>query len=690
MRYSFSLLLLLIAAPIFAEDVPSAKMLRTYLHDQARTQFDARREAIELLKTPDDVRKRQDMLRQRFLDALGGFPEKTPLNPKVVGINKNDGYRVEKVIYESRPNHHVTANLYLPEGKGPFPGVLIPLGHSDNGKAAETYQRAAILLAKNGMAALAYDPIGQGERRQLLDDGKPSIKNGTDEHTMTDVGALLVGRCTAAYRIWDGIRSLDYLAGRPEIDPKRLGCTGNSGGGTLTAYLMALDDRIVAAAPSCYITSLERLFSTIGPQDGEQNIPGQVAFGMEHSDYVTLRAPKPTLICCATRDFFDIQGTWTSFREAKRIYGILGHPERVDIVENNATHGFSKPLREAMVRWMRRWLLNIDDAVIEGDFPIAKDADLQCTRTGQVLDDLKGKSVFQLNAERESELAKERAKPRKQEELLKDVVRLAGIRLPIKDAKVTERETLENDKFTRHSRRYETEPGITLYGELIQKPEKGKSLSVLVAGEGRDYSRTKIGGERFEARQSLLGYELRGQNQSFDLQWVAPGNKPPKPTLFGDDLHETYVAMHLNRPLLGQRVYDLLAVANAEARRLGLDGYELIGVGNGGPIVLHAAALEPRVTSVILDHSIVSWSDVVRTPLSYNQLCNVVPGALKVYDLPDLAATLAGRSLTIRNPVDPTGKPLTQEAADEAYKNVRIAFEREKAKGKFTVIVDKK
>ena len=96
---------------------------------------------------------------------------------------------------------------------------------------------------------------------------------------------MLVGRSTASYRIWDGIRSLDYLATRPEIDAKKLGCTGCSGGGTLTSYLMALDDRIVAAAPSCYITSLERLFATIGPQDAEQNITGQVAFGMDHADY---------------------------------------------------------------------------------------------------------------------------------------------------------------------------------------------------------------------------------------------------------------------------------------------------------------------------------------------------------------------------------------------------------------------
>src|SRR4029079_19636812 len=125
--------------------------------------------------------------------------------------------------------------------------------------------------------------------------------------------------------------SLDYLVSRPEVDAKKLGCTGNSGGGTLTAYLMALDERIQCAAPSCYITSLEKLFATLGPQDAEQNIPGQVAFHMEHADYLNMRAPRPTLLCTATRDFFNIEGTWTTFREATNIYGKLGHSERVNL-----------------------------------------------------------------------------------------------------------------------------------------------------------------------------------------------------------------------------------------------------------------------------------------------------------------------------------------------------------------------
>src|SRR5262249_27871809 len=300
------LTLLVMTAPVIAQDdlrvLPASseprKMLYKFQLAEAQKLFDARRETIRGLKTPADIAKRQEYLKTKFLEALGGFPEKTPLTGKVAGEVKGDGSRVEKVIYESRQNPHVPANLYLPDGKGPFPGVLLPCGHSANGKAADAYQRAAILLAKNGMAVLCYDPIGQGERYQLLDKpGKPAVASSTSEATLVGIRALLGGKRTPTYRTRDGICSLDYLASRPEVDAKRLGCTGNSGGGTLTAYLMALDERILCAAPSCYITSLERLFATIGPQDAEQNIAGQVAFGMEHADYLTLRAPRPTLMC---------------------------------------------------------------------------------------------------------------------------------------------------------------------------------------------------------------------------------------------------------------------------------------------------------------------------------------------------------------------------------------------------------
>ena len=227
-----------------------------------------------------------------FLESLGDMPERTPLNPRIIGTRTGRAIASRESSSRAGPITMSPPIFISPTESHPFPDVLLPCGHSDNGKAYEDYQCASILLARNGMAVLCYDPIGQGERYQMLDaQGKPVVR-GTTEHTMAGIGALLVGRQLASYRIWDGLRALDYLASRPEVDAARLGCTGNSGGGTMTSYLMALDDRIAVAAPSCYITSLERLFATIGPQDAEQNITGQVAAGMEHADYITMRAPR--------------------------------------------------------------------------------------------------------------------------------------------------------------------------------------------------------------------------------------------------------------------------------------------------------------------------------------------------------------------------------------------------------------
>jgi len=255
------------------------------------------------------------------VQRLGGFPKRTPLNARVVGTLKSDGYRIEKVIFESRPHHHVTAVAYLPETAGPYPGVVIACGHSRSGKMSGYNQRYGIALATHGIAALCYDPIGQGERSQILDaEGQPRHRSTVREHTLMGIGSILVGRNTASYRIWDGIRAIDYLAGRSDIDNKRIGFTGCSGGGTLTSYVMALDDRVWCAAPSCYITTFRRLIETIGPQDAEQNIYGQIAFGMDHPDYLLMRAPRRTLISATRGDFFDIQGTWDSFRQAKRLY----------------------------------------------------------------------------------------------------------------------------------------------------------------------------------------------------------------------------------------------------------------------------------------------------------------------------------------------------------------------------------
>lgn len=659
------------------DKIAPRKMLATYLLAEAQKHFDARRAEVAELKTLDDIRHRQWKLRTRMLDALGGFPEKTPLNAKIVGKEQKGGYSIEKLIYESRPNHHVTATLYLPAGKGPHPACIMPIGHSNNGKAADYVQRGSILLSLNGIACLAYDPIGQGERKQLIDDaGKSLIPSSTNEHTLIGVGAMLVGQSTATYRIWDGIRSLDYLESRPEIDAKRLGCTGCSGGGTLTSYLMALDDRIACAAPSCYITSLERLFATIGPQDAEQNITGQVALGIEHADYLTMRAPRPTLLATATQDFFDIKGSWTSFREATQIYGLMGHSERVNLVEFNTKHGYPKPQREAIVRWMSRWLLEKDVPIVEPSFKIAKDADLQCTRSGQVLEEFKGKSAFHLNAEYEQKLAKsrnDRLAKQSPDELRQQVRRLLHLPDTVSAAKMRPAGDQVHTSGKLRFRKYvfETEPGILVPAlHFLSNKDQTFNLILHLHGLGKAFETGADGmiEKQVEAGNDVLSLDLRGMGET------SPSTPTPKPGNFGFDFKETYLALHLDRPLLGQRVYDVLSIwewLQGDQNSIPKANTMVWGIQTCGPIAMHAVAFDKRFAGVVTKQSVVTWSSVVRSPISINQLTNVVPRALATYDLPDLAMLIMPRSVTVQSGVDPRGNFVTQAALEDAYARVR-------------------
>ena len=373
--------------------------------DAARARWEADYAAAV---TPEAIAARQARLRAKFLAAIGGLPERTPLAPRVTGVLARDDWRVEKVLFESRPKFFVTGALFLPDPARrppPYPGVLIPCGHADNAKAYETYQTMAAALARHGMAAFVFDPIDQGERFQLLDTaGKPVI-GGTTAHTMTDVGCVLLGSSVARFEIWDGMRALDYLASRPEVDPERLGITGNSGGGTQSSYLMALDERIKVAAPSCYLTSMQALLHTIGPQDGEQNIFGQLDFGMDHADYVMMRAPAPFLICAATKDFFDIAGTWDTFRFAKRLYTRMGFAERVEIMENDAPHNYNVLQRQSCLRWLARWLLGNDAPLTEGAIAPFTDEELRVTPGGQVMLLPGARSTYDFIAEEAAELA---------------------------------------------------------------------------------------------------------------------------------------------------------------------------------------------------------------------------------------------------------------------------------------------
>ena len=302
----------------YYSDAPNA--LYKSFCDTAFYYLDQRKQKIAQLHTREDWKNRQQTVQKKLMEMVGPFPEKTPLNAKVTEVLQKDGYRVEKLIYESLPGFYVTAGLFLPDKlKGKAPAVLFCSGHSELAFRSETYQQMILNLVKKGFIVLAFDPVGQGERQQYYDEKEGKSQFGpTHEHSYPGAQCFIAGNSMAKYMVWDGIRSIDYLLGRPEVDPQRIGVTGRSGGGTQTAYIAAFDERVMASAPECYITTLEQQLKTQGPQDAEQNFYHGIARGIDLADLLEVRAPKPVLMITTTRDIFSIQGARTTFKEAKK------------------------------------------------------------------------------------------------------------------------------------------------------------------------------------------------------------------------------------------------------------------------------------------------------------------------------------------------------------------------------------
>ena len=642
-------------------------MMTTYLLGQIAAAEKAYREAYEKRTDVEEIKKHQEFLKQEFLRRIGGLPERTPLNPQIVGRLERRGYRVEKIIFESQPKHFVTAALFLPDAnrfKPPYAAVLVPCGHSNEAKAYRNYAGFGALCAFNGLAALVFDPIDQGERHQWRDpDGKFTLW-GTAGHNMIGVGSILLGRNTARYEIWDGMRAIDYLQSRQDIDPEKIGCSGISGGGTQTAYLMALDPRIKAAAPGCYICSLYgRLIKTNGPQDAEQNIYGQLALGMDHADYCMMRAPAPTLLLTATRDYFNIEDAWVSFRMAKRLFGRLGYPERMDLAETDEEHGFSIQLREASTRFMLRWLLGRDEVVFEpADLDVPSAADLQCTPQGEVMLLEGARSVYDLNRDYARELLARRKKlweSTPQDELLEKVAQIAGVRplASLPQPEVVACGTARADTSDVEKLIFRPEPGIELPALLFRPRDREPSGGVIYIHEDGKAADAGPGGpieKLVQAGKTVLAVDLRGLGET-----QRTGQTYFRPQYHGPDGQDFYLAYHLEKSYVGMRAEDLLVVARwMKQNRLAANApLDVISVGYLNSVALHAAIRERGLFDhVTLVRPLVSWHNVVELGFSKNRLVNTVHGVLEVYDLPDLVRVLGDR-VTIQEPLDAMGQP---------------------------------
>jgi cephalosporin-C deacetylase-like acetyl esterase len=678
----------------FLSDLPEARNLRQMLPEHvnglARAALDARREKIASLTSEPDLQARKQYVRERILASLGGLPERTPLNVRPVGTLERPDYRIEKFIFESQPRFYVPAHLYVPKrGTPPYPAILFPLGHEIDTKARPLWQLFLGTLATRGYVVLAYDPVGQGERIQLYDPdwGESKVFRNNTEHTILGIQCLLIGDNLARYSVWDGMRALDYLLSRPEVDAKRIACTGNSGGGNMTAFLAALDDRIQVAAPSCWINSWQSLLETIGQQDAEQVLIPSLQDGLDHGDFIYAFAPKPYLILAAIRDFFAVKGVRDTYDEAKRIYAMLGAGEKLQKAEADVGHDYSKPLRMAAYRWFGRWLKGAEDNAPEVDLPVASEEEMRCTASGQVEISLGGETVRSLNQKRVAALGRKlpaltdpadvvslRERTRQQVSRL-----LNRSPLPVKDPAGLNtrsyghiaRSGYRIDKLT-----YESEPRILIPALLFVPDGRPTRKPAVVHVDGRGKSAEAGVGQDLEqlakAGFVVLSIDARGMGETEVLETEQAHDVRP---YFGD-YDSAMTALVLGKPLAGMRVLDISRAVDLLQALEDVDAGRILafGRGNGALPVLYAATLDERLKKIVLEKMLGSYQTIVDQKIHRQVFESVVPSVLQFYDLPDLVAVLAPREVWVVNRVDAMGHVIRGRQAESNYAIAQRTF----------------
>src|SRR5580700_3587300 len=393
-----SILLALCAGSLFAQQAGTDPLLR-WMDGIAQGQLQLRETAIAGVKDAADADRRKQWVRQTFLSILGGLPDYTgPLNPRITGQIEGAKYTIEKIIFESLENFYVTANLYRPNQPGRYPGVLLQAGHTQEGKPEG--QRLAANLALKGFVVLTFDPVGQGEREQTYDArvGHALAGWSVPEHIQAGGQAILAGESVARYFIWDAKRALDYLVSRPDVDAARLGAVGCSGGGALTAFIGALDPRIKAVAPACFINSYRLLFAGPDP-DSEMSLPNLLRSGLDMADYVELSAPTPWLILATDGDYFTPAGAKLVYEEARRWFRLYGAEDKLRFFIGGGPHGTPLETREAIYDWMIRWLKDGKGdigEIREEPVRIYDNHELLVTATGHVDDEPGSRKLYQL------------------------------------------------------------------------------------------------------------------------------------------------------------------------------------------------------------------------------------------------------------------------------------------------------
>lgn len=610
------------------------------------------------IRTEEDLLSVQRTIEKHLLSMLGGLPtERTPLHPRITGTIQMDGFRIEKLIFESLPGIYVSALLYVPEdGNNSHPAILVPAGHAANGKVH--YQALCQRLVQRGYVVISWDPVGQGERSQFWDAkaGKSRYNLICAEHAILGNLAYLAGTNLARWEIWDGIRAVDYLLTRSDVDPQRINITGTSGGGFQAAHIAALDRRIKVAAPSCYITALPmRMYNRIfqdPDSDPEQDLYGMISNQVDNAGLLLMMYPRPVFVSAGVLDFFPIEGAHKAVREVSELYSMFHHADSIAMGEGYHAHEYSLENQEAAIEFLDRF----NGLPAKHGFAPVKELDekaLQCTKTGQVMLDFEDARslmdrIREYYVEHKSLLAptlqqlyNSNLHPRIESwsvsEFRKEIPGTKEIRWEAQGSSQFEGITIE--KYLLHHSRYLEVP--LLY---IHKADGGQRPVLLWVGES--------GKATAKDWPSLMKYINAGYDVvSFDPRGLGETRMPYKaaspddPSLARLDFDEAYVspisgvlAGYVYNSILTGRPYFLQMIEDAEIAtrfvRSKVDSKaQMTVVGTNSAYTLASAISEtlPGVKLLPSAGQIIEWSELVSQKTELWPIQYLLPGGAYIH-----------------------------------------------------------
>lgn len=659
------------------------------LADQAYALLEKRNDKIASLHSLADWQDYQKQIKATLLDIVGPFPEKTPLNAKIVSTVKKDGFKVENILFESQPGFYVTSALFIPDGiKGKAPAIIYLSGHTNNGYRG--YQKEILNLVYKGFIVFAIDPIGQGERYQYFDTefSKTTIDARDAEHSYIGAQQFITGSSLAMYMTWDAIRAVDYIVTRKEVDPNRLGATGRSGGGTQCAYLAAFDDRIKAVAAANYFTNFTRIIQSAGPQCAEQDFFNALKVGIDNPDLLLVRAPKPALIIATTRDLtFNIQGAKETYEEVSQVYKLFNKENDFGIVTDDAPHASTKKGRENIYAFFQKHLDNPGDSTDVDVIPLS-DEELYVTKTGQLITSIKdSETVFSLNKKASEKLMSKLQQSRKGypqniKEILESAQKLSGYQKP-----ENTNNPVFNGRFQREGyvveKYFVKGEGDYVIPYLLMIPDQSNNKALIYIHNKSKSTNALPGGEMewfVKNGFTVLAPDLLGIGE------MGPGIFRGDSFINGISFNTWILSMLIGRSIVGIQASDVVRLTHILKENIGTDEVYGLAIKEMSPVLLHAAAFDKTINRIALIEPYSSYRSIAMSRIySPDYLYSTTPGAIGAYDLPDLGASLAPRNLMIVGVNDGAGKSSNAKDINEDLAVIKEAYNYRNAENKLKI-----